>query len=194
MHIDLLILAAGASTRMGRIKQLLPWGNTSLLGHAIKQGLDSKASTVNVVLGANSNEILANEIFSDVNVILNEAWEKGLGHSIALGIDKLSVKHSSDAIIIMLADQPFVDAAYINQLILKYQENTHGVVATSYKNKPGVPALFAEKHFDSLRKLEGDYGAKKLMIEMSYDLITIDGSSVILDLDTMKEYLSSKIQ
>ncbi len=189
--VSLLILAAGAASRMGKVKQLLPWENTTLLGHAIDQGLGSKVTQTNVVLGANSKQILASEDFSNVDVFINPAWENGLGSSIAYGMQQLLKNSEPNAVIITLADQPLVSTEYINQLIDKHYESQKGIMATAYNSNPGVPALFAKKYFDFLFNLTGDSGAKKLMLQNKDDLCTLDGSKIIQDLDTREDYLTA---
>ncbi len=189
--VSLVILAAGAASRMGKIKQLLPWENTTLLGHAIKQGLGSKVTLTSVVLGANHDQILSGEDFSEVEFFINAAWENGIGCSIAYGMRQLLESSKPDAVIVTLADQPLVSSEYIDRLIDKFYKSQKSIIATAYKGSPGVPALFAKKYFNDIMSLTGDTGAKKLMLRNKDDIDTLDGSKIIQDIDTIKDYLAS---
>jgi molybdenum cofactor cytidylyltransferase len=117
-NIAILILAAGASSRMGRTKQLLPWQDTTLLGSAIRTARDSNAKSVAVVLGANAESIrgrvnVGRGVKTDADFVENTAWETGLGSSIACGTEFLIEKKIVyDGILIMLADQPLIDTEY----------------------------------------------------------------------------------
>lgn len=190
MKVHLLILAAGASTRMGKVKQLLPWKDTSLLGNAFREGLKSTAQKVSVVLGANSAEILKKEDLSEVNVIINPNWQDGMGTSIAFGLQELLKSSNPDALIITLADLPFAGSEYYNNMITKCPCDRKAIVASRYKEKLGVPALFTKAYFDSLLKLNGDRGAKAFLQQNKEQIISVDGSEISHDLDTMEEYLA----
>jgi len=109
-----LILAAGASTRMGQPKQLLPWGKTTLLNHAINEA-KKISEHVFVVLGANK-ELIESSLNSQVEIIRNPNWENGMGTSITYGISILDKNEEFDSVLIMLADQPLLDSTYLNNL------------------------------------------------------------------------------
>ena len=115
-NIAVLILAAGNSSRMGeRVKQVLPWKTTTLLGHAVEQASTSMASRTYVVLGAYEEIIRAEVNLDEVVTIQNTNWENGLGNSITAGMEQFSAQSLSyDAVLIMLADQPFIDSNYLN--------------------------------------------------------------------------------
>ncbi|WP_350288452.1 nucleotidyltransferase family protein [uncultured Croceitalea sp.] len=181
-----LILAAGSSSRMGSPKQLLAWKNTSLLGHAISQA-KQVSDDVFVILGANANDIRST-IGNDVVVIENPNWEKGMGTSIALGVRKLIALYSFEAVLIMLADQPLLEAPYLLGLKENFLGSEYKIVATSYGLKNGVPAVFDASLFADLSVLNEDYGARKLMEAYSDSLKTIDPNGKAIDIDTPDTY------
>jgi len=84
-NITILILAAGASSRMGEAKQLLPWRDTTLLGNAISTAKTSRANEVLIVLGANADTIKAEVISKNITFLENKLWNLGLGSSISCG-------------------------------------------------------------------------------------------------------------
>ena len=183
-EIGVLILAAGESKRMGKSKQLLSWGTNNFLDHTINQA-SSLNSKICVVLGANSKRI-ANNISNNTRIIINQNWKKGIGSSLSYGT-KIFGK-DKDALLILLCDQPLINEEFLNQMIEKYKSNNNKIVATSYKNKPGVPAIFPRKYFDKLRLLDKDYGASKLMLNEKGNTILIDPMGRNIDIDTREQY------
>lgn len=189
-QIAILILAAGESRRMGeKVKQLLPWGGSTLLGHAYKNAKDSSAAKVYVVLGAHCDLITKQVSVPQQQIILNSNWKNGLGSSIAAGIKHFTNKDKSyDAVLIMLADQPMIDDSYINEMITQWVGNTSQIVTTQYKNKKGVPAIFGASYFLELKKLGGDFGAKDIILRHNKSVSTLDPQGKATDVDTFKAY------
>lgn len=186
-NMGILILAAGAASRMGEIKQLLPFGNTTLLGTSILTAI-SCSTDVYVVLGANS-DVIKEQIKEKVTLIDNENWEMGMGTSIACGVQHLM--HSEvhyDTCLIMLADQPFIDVDHVSNIIKVHNENNKGITATTYKNRVGVPVIFDSNYFEELSQLSGDNGAKEILDLHINDLQSIDSKGKTLDIDTKEEY------
>lgn len=188
-NIAVVILAAGESTRMQQAKQLLPWGKSTLLGNAIKEALQSKSVKVYVVLGAKAETIEMQFNSFDVTWILNKNWKKGMGSSISCAINYLmQLKTKYDGILIMLCDQPLIDADYINKMIATFKRSNKGIVATAYKQNNGVPVLFDIKYLEDLSNLEGNIGAKQIIATNSNSVIAINPNGKEKDLDTMEEY------
>ena len=185
--IAIIILAAGASSRMGKIKQLLPWKQTTLIGNAIEQALDSKADDVFVVLGANY-QLISKEIKQEnITIIYNKNWTLGMGSSIVCAMDFFDKKHKKyDGVLITLVDQPLIDVIYFNMLINKFIDNN--IIASKYKNRVGVPAIFSLKYFNELRQLNGDIGARNLILKHINDVKKIDAFDKIQDIDSIESY------
>lgn len=189
MHsIPILILAAGASTRMGgKTKQLLPWADTTLLGHAIQQATEV-SETVVVILGAKS-DMIEQQIPSQVETIVNPNWEQGMGSSISVGIKHLSnLGKAMDGILIMLGDQPFMDVGYLKELVRGFNNGEHSIVATSYGKRMGVPAIFKPTLVSELSGLDQDYGAKQIIEKYAHQAKAIDPDGKEIDIDTMETY------
>lgn len=184
-----MILAAGASTRMGSPKQLLAWKGTTLLGYAIEQAqkLDSE---IFVVLGANFSKIKASIKHYPIHVLNNKQWEKGLGSSIAFGVNyMLKNKLNFDAILIMLADQPLINENYLRTLIHEFSTKKSKIVASLYENdKQGVPVLFDKIYFDELSNLNDDKGAKALLKKHANNVSLVNAEAIVSDIDTLEEY------
>lgn len=186
--IPILILAAGASTRMGgETKQLLPWGETTLLGHAIQQA-NQVSETVVVVLGAKANDIRKSNP-GQAETVVNTDWEKGMGGSISVGVRYLLEKGNNvDAILIMLGDQPFLDAPYLKKLMRKFEQGEHKIVATSYGKKWGVPAIFDGSLATELAALNQDFGARHIIEKYRAGAKAISPKGKENDIDTLEVY------
>lgn len=188
-RIAMLILAAGASRRMEEIKQLLPWNHTTLLGHMIEQGLASKVTQVFVVLGAHS-EVIWNTISNQKShPIFNPDWEQGMGVSIASAMhyfDENSLNF--DAVLIVLVDQPLLDSNYFNLLISSYLSKNKNIVASQIKNGIGVPVILSKAYFKELKKLDQDYGAKRIIAKNMNDVFVVNSEGKNIDIDTLDAY------
>ena len=188
-NIAVVILAAGESSRMQQAKQLLPWGTSTLLGKAIKEALHSNSEKVYVVLGAKAETIQMQCNSTDVSWILNKNWKNGMGSSISCAINYLiQIKTDYDGILIMLCDQPLIDADYINKMISTLKGSNKKIVATVYKHSNGVPVLFDKKYLEDLSNLGGNIGAKQIIADNSKSVVSINPKGKEKDLDTMEEY------
>ncbi|MFD1161993.1 nucleotidyltransferase family protein [Hwangdonia seohaensis] len=189
-NISIIILAAGASKRMGTPKQLLKWGNSTLLGNAVETALKLPVKEVAVVLGANYNEIKKHIAHHPITILNNEEWQKGLGKSLAFGIEYMAVsKQDIDGILVTLADQPLIDQVFLNKLIDAFNKKTHPIMATSYKNKKyGVPVIFDKMYFEELRNLNDDFGAKHILKKHKASVKTLIPELENLDLDLKADY------
>lgn len=186
--ISILILAAGASSRMkGKAKQLLPWKDTTLLGHAVEQAR-KVSDSVTVVLGANA-ELIQNAIPGTVESIHNSDWETGMGSSISTGIKhNLKENPSADGILIMLVDQPLLDARYLNQLQNEFKKDMSKIAATAYGEKIGVPAIFPKHLFLELTQLSGNVGARQIIKSHKTQTTVLQPEGQEIDIDTIETY------
>lgn len=189
-NIAIVILAAGASSRMGSPKQLLKWGNDSLLNHAINIALRAHASEVIVVLGANY-ELIEKEIeHHAITVLKNAEWNLGLGKSIAYAAEHvLKSKSKTQGILFTLGDQPLIGSDFLNKMIQGFSPDESQIVASVYKNdKKGVPVLFDSVYFEELSKLIADNGAKQLLQVHKPFVKTLKPPMENKDIDTPEDY------
>ncbi len=190
LNIQLLLLAAGASRRMGEPKQLLSWGNNSIIGHQIQTLLATNKS-VSVVLGAHSKEIiLAIEKFP-ISIFINEHWENGMGSSISVGVQQLLAKDPTiDGILISLIDQPLITTDHFKKILSLFQANKKQIIVSNSKNGwSGAPVLFDKIYFNELLKLQGDEGAKVVTGKYNDFVKLIDAGNKLIDIDTPDAYL-----
>ncbi|MDE1207694.1 nucleotidyltransferase family protein [Tenacibaculum larymnensis] len=183
----ILILAAGSASRMGKMKQLLPYKSTTLLEWVIQQAQKSIVKNVFCVLGANKDTIEKQLTSNTIKIIYNPNYESGLSTSIVTGIDFLQ-KHNFDNALIMLADQPHVTSEYLNSLIEASKKNPSKIITSNYQGSVGVPAIFPKKYFNDLLNLEGDKGAKNFLLQHNDNVIKVNSHQNLLDIDTPEDY------
>ena len=189
MNIDIIILAAGSSSRMGQSKQLLEINNTPLLLRTVNIARQLKADHTVVVLGANEKEHAAILQNSEVQTIVNKDWKNGMGSSLKTGLRYLlAVSTDIHAVIILVCDQPAVTSAYLSDIVQRYRTSKKTIVASFYSDAPGVPALFDKTIFAELLAMDDAHGAKKILLKhiTSTELIQFPEGSI--DLDTPEDY------
>ena len=183
--IAAIILAAGASTRFGAIKQTMDYDGEPLIRRSVNALLQTTATPVIVVLGANADQI--REAIKDLNVetVVNESWQSGIASSIAAGTRRVRESNASAALI-TLADQPLVDSTALSRLIDAF-DDSHRVVASSYAGTIGVPAIFAREFFDDLESLSGDRGAGQWLRTHADIVTSIPLPEAEVDIDTPED-------
>lgn len=188
--IAVLVLAAGKSSRMRDIKQLLKINNKTLLETSLENGKKINPDNVFCVLGAHAEKIKKETSTKNITYIFNNNFEKGLSSSIVCGVNYIAKEHSNlTSILILLADQPKIDFQFLNELVSFYQKNTTKIVASSYGDKKGVPAIFPKIYFDKLKLLKGDKGAKEFLNSNNIDVASIN-SLKLIDIDTNEDYIN----
>lgn len=189
----IVILAAGASTRLGKPKQLLQYHGKTLLNHAVNEAIKAKADAVVVILGKNADLFTGEIDKEEVRVVINKDWEEGMASSVRLGLDTLlKSKPYMDAVIFMVCDQPHISSSVLNNLITAQQRTTKQIVTCNYGESIGPPALFHKKYFRELAKLKGDVGAKNIIQQNMNDVATILFREGKIDIDTEEDYEALK--
>lgn len=159
--ISILLLAAGASARFGKPKQLLPYRNRSLLRHVAEVATSSSTSATSVVLGFEADRMKQELSGLPLTILNNSKWQEGIASSIRTGISSLPA--SVDAALIMLCDQALISVEILNTIIATYLAAGKRIVASEYAGTIGVPALFGKEFFPELLQLKGDKGAKEVL-------------------------------
>jgi len=176
----IILLAAGESKRFGTPKQLVELGGKSLIRRAAETALEANLGPVNVVLGAVDQPCRRVLAGMPVDVVVNPAWREGMASSIIAGLTPLIGKQL-DGVIIVLADQPGVEASHLRDLAAAALSNA--IVASRYADQLGVPAWFSAAKFKDLLMLEGEQGAKALFAR-EQQVAWLDLPSAALDVDT----------
>jgi molybdenum cofactor cytidylyltransferase len=159
-----VILAAGSSSRMGVPKQTLQFRGETLLRRAALAALGAGCRPVIVVTGAHAEESRGELRGLNVLEVVNTLWETGMASSIRAGVEGLvGADPEAAAAVLMLCDQPHVNAKVIYGLVAAHRTTGRPVVASAYGESFGVPALFGRALFAELARLEGAAGAKQVI-------------------------------
>ncbi len=186
--ISIIILAAGASSRLGKPKQLLLYKGKTLIEHAVEAALGIHPTEVIVILGCNQDEIAQRIQGKNVTIVPNENWVQGMGASLVTGIKSLRNTLESSDILLMVCDQPYVTAAYLNELVTAHNHSPLGITASAYDQTTGVPAIFSGKYLSMLTRLPPDSGAKHLLNAFHRDVLPYDFPNGNIDIDTAADY------
>ena len=163
-NTGIILLAAGGSTRLGRPKQLLKFGDQLLINRMIEAARAADFTHVVVVLGAYQEKMQQVIEANDVHFAFNENWKAGMGGSIAAGITKLqNIDEHIEYALIMLVDQYLIESEMLNELKKEFEYSKQDLLASHYRNKKGVPAIFSKKLFPELVKMETQKGASGLI-------------------------------
>lgn len=183
-NVEVLIMAAGASRRLGQPKQLLKYNGETLIRKIIKEAHSSKIGNVTVVTGYD-NKRIENEIRDlDINIFYNEEWEEGLGASIRNGVKYiLGNSPQTNAILLTMVDQPHVNAEHFKKLLNAYEPSRSMIIASAYSGTFGVPVLIDSIFFNKLGHLKGDEGGKKIFIDYLKNVVEIPFAKGKIDID-----------
>jgi molybdenum cofactor cytidylyltransferase len=202
--VGAVVLAAGGSSRLGQPKQLLTFHGETLICRAVRAAAEAGCEPILVVVGENSEAIrLALDIrdsrissFSGLErvtspslsptIIENREWQRGVGTSIRRGLEQLP--NFVEAAVLLTCDQPYLDASIVSQLIAALAETGKPIVASSYADTLGVPALFDRSCFDDLLALPDDSGAKSLIASRPNDVAVVAFENGAIDIDTPSDF------
>jgi len=183
-----IVLSAGESKRMGTPKQLLPWGETTMLQHVIENAGVSKLSQVLVVLGHRADEIAgAITASSRTRLLVNHDFRTGMISSIQCGIRNAPA--DAEAFMILLGDQPFIGPDVIDGLIDICRVRKYGIVIPVYDGRRGHPVILDLRYGEELLSLR-DQSAREVIRRHSRDVfeVPMDSPNVLADIDTPQDY------
>lgn len=189
MRTGLLILAAGSASRMQQPKMLLPFGKGNMLSHLLDEAKALQPAAICLVTGYYHDEILSAVATEGVLVVRNEDWQEGMSGSIRLGLSLLLKQEPGlDQVVILVSDQPFLTGDLLRNMLLVQQKTQKGIVAAGYAGIQGTPVLFTKDHFDQLKQLTGDKGAKRILQAYPGDVAVVDFPEGVRDIDTPEDY------
>jgi molybdenum cofactor cytidylyltransferase len=179
-----VILSAGASTRMGRPKALLPYREGTFLEHLIQVSRDPRIGVTRVVLGAGAEKIQAVAKLDESIVVINPDWELGQLSSIWAGVRSLE-NVETDGIILCPVDHPLVSARLVSELVDRFYEEKKAIVLPTYKGKRGHPVIFSRQLFGELLAAPAETGARTVVWAHAADVLEVptDEEGVILNLN-----------
>lgn len=184
----IIILAAGASSRMHEPKQLLPYRDKSFLAHTVTEAQKTLLPVI-VVLGANASTIKSQTGMMAVEIVVNEKWKNGISSSIIAGLNKALERYKdSQNCIFSVCDQPYITSAVFLELVDQKKKSGKKLVASCYEDTLGTPCLFDKEFFGELLMLRGDLGAKSILQKYPNDVASVDFQNGKIDVDTRNDY------
>ncbi|HJV91123.1 MAG TPA: nucleotidyltransferase family protein [Holophagaceae bacterium] len=159
--IAAIVLAAGASRRLGQPKQLVALAGEALLRRAVRMALEAGCGAVIPVLPREHARYLAVLEGLEVSPCINLQAEEGMGASLRAGADALP--GAAEGALVMTVDQVAVDTALLRRLLAAWRTEPHRPAGCAYDGQVGIPALFPRSHFPGLRACRGDQGARGLL-------------------------------
>jgi molybdenum cofactor cytidylyltransferase len=188
--VGAVILAAGGSQRMGQAKQLLRVGGRSLVRRAVEAAVNAGCAPVVVVVGARGDDVRAELCDCGVEVVVNEAWARGIGTSIRVGVSHLAaLSHPPPALLIMLCDQPLVDAAVLGRLLEAHARAAERqVTVAEFEGTLGPPVIVDAALFSALLALPDDRGAKGLWTRRPEIVQRVACPEAGVDVDTPEDF------
>ena len=188
--VSAILLAAGESRRMGKPKQLMPFGKSTILEQAIDNLLSSKINEVIVVLGHRAEDMIKAIATRPVKIAINPVYHQGMSTSIVTGLNLIDDR--TQAVMLVLADQPLVDSKIINRLIEEFCKHNKGIIVPVYQGRKGHPVIFSIKYKKELLGLTGDTGGKQIINQHPDDIlkVAVGSESINIDIDTMNDYQS----
>ena len=181
-----VVLGAGSSRRLGRPKQTLPLGDTTVLGWVVRNAEASTLDRVVVVLGGAADEVRASLRSGRAELVSSQAYASGCASSLLAGLDAVA---DADAVMLVLGDMPGVDASVIDTVRADWEEHAPAMAVTSYQGQLGHPFVFSASMFPDLAALHGDKAVWKLIEAEPHRVrhVAVD-RPLPLDVDTWDDY------
>ena len=191
-NIKKILLAAGESKRFGDKNKLLHIMNGKpIINHILDTLIEVFDPSELIVIVGHEKNIIKNLIFNkDIKILENKDYRKGIGTSIALGMNNLNA--DIDGVMIIPADMPYINSKDLINLEKKFMElNCVKVVMPEHNYRTGNPVILPRNYFKTLKNLKDDFGARSLIRKK--DIITLKtGFGTIFDIDTKEELAKTK--
>jgi molybdenum cofactor cytidylyltransferase len=188
-RIGAVILAAGGSSRFGRPKQLIPFRGKSLVRRIIDAACEAGCSPIVVVIRSEDEKFHPELDRAGVVIAQNHQWPRGIGSSIRRGIEALTNSSPDvEASVLLVCDQPAVDSRVIQRLIALRETTGKSIVASSYGDTLGVPALFTRSIFEELLSLGDKAGAKSIVLRSRERVASLSFPEGEIDIDTWEDW------
>jgi molybdenum cofactor cytidylyltransferase len=190
-RVSAVVLAAGASTRMGRAKQLLPLGGATILTHTLENVRSAGPGEIVLVLGASAEAIrrqLPQPLVEGLKIVINQAYGQGMASSLREGLSVVDLQYN--AALIILGDQPFLQPQTLRQIIDAYEATRARIVIPSYRGTRGNPVLLDRSLFSEAMALQGDTGCRAIFSNHLGVIlkVEVEDPGILFDIDTQEDY------
>ena len=186
--INAIILAAGESKRMGKLKPLLRFKDKTFLEQIISVLKLSDVDRITVVLGAEAETIKESIDLSGTSVVVNKNYQRGQLSSLVVGIE--DTPEETKAILVCLVDSPFITKEVVNQIISKFKETNNPIIVPVFNNERGHPTLFSRSLFNELANAPEEQGARHVLYSNEEKILELETSEkeIRIGIDTPDDY------
>ncbi len=186
--INAIVLAAGESRRMGKLKPLLKFNDKTFLEQIISILKVSDVDRITIVLGAKADMIKNSVDLSGTNIVINKDYQKGQLSSLIAAI--VDTPQETDAILVCLVDNPFITKEVINKIIAKFRQTNNPIVVPVFNRKRGHPTLFSRTLFSELVNAPKDQGARYILHSNAEKVLELETSesTILRGIDTPEDY------
>ncbi len=183
-----VVLAAGASRRMGTQKLLLPFGDTTVVGAVVRAALQSRVDRGLVIVGADRAAVRREVAPRGVEIAVNARYKRGMLTSIQAGLAALP--GDAEAAVLMLGDQPFLNPATVDALIGDHEADRRGLLVPAFRGRRGHPLLVGLEYRDEVLALDPAQGLRALLQAHPVDIreVPVPDANILRDLDTPEDY------
>lgn len=197
-NVCAVILAAGKSSRMGQMKQLLSLGDQTMLGHVIDRALEADFPAVYTVIGHEA-ALIRNQINRQdtrFHWLVNQAYEEGQSTSLRLALTHLKERYTH--MMLFLGDVPYIQSGTIHSIYEQGMEISANVtdpfmLRPTYGGIHGHPVFIGNFFHDVFMQVEGDQGLRSIIKQIPYyHTIAVEDEGVVYDIDTMEQYKQMK--
>ena len=191
--IGAIVLAAGASSRMGSPKLLLNWGEKSVIQHIVHTLNEAHIIKILVVTGWYHDQISSELGSTKAQIIYNTQWKTGkMLSSIKVGLSVLPEK--TEAVLICLGDIPGISVEVISSLIATYHQFPNSLIIPEHRGELGHPVLIPHDYWPEIRDLHSPIGLRALMLhhEAMIKRVSVDSPGILLDIDTPEAYQKAR--
>jgi molybdenum cofactor cytidylyltransferase len=186
-----IILAAGASTRLGQPKQLIKIDGETMLRRTTRLAIETGSSPVVAVLGRDAATLTRELDELPAFIVINHEWETGMASSLTRGLQAvLAANPDQTNVMVLVCDQPRLDASILRNLMASHAKGRSAITASRYHGTLGVPAIFSRAIFSELMQLTGDQGARRILQHHFEEVASVEFPGGEFDLDTADDLAS----
>ena len=183
-----VVLAAGKSQRMGRLKQLLPFGGRTVIQAVVDMLQSVEIEEIVVVLGHRAEDV-GQVLAGSARCVENPEYADGMFSSVLAGLNALDP--DVDGMMLLLGDQPQIQASVVKTVLDRFYATHKGIVIPEVQGKRGHPVIIDVRRYgEAIRALDGSEGLKPVVRGHPEDteVVRIDDESILRDLDTPEDY------
>lgn len=181
-----IILAAGASARMGRPKALLQAGGRSFVARLVETLHRGGVRPVVVVIRPEATDVAAEILRAGATPVVNRAPDEGQLSSLVAGL--AGVEDVAPAVLVTLVDAPSIGAQAIASLVARASASDAPILRATYRGRHGHPVMFRRSVFGALRRADPNVGAKAVLRTHTVEDVDVDDPGVVDDIDTPEDY------